>query len=110
MKSPVLLSNLTKVALRTLGEMIRCARLERGLSQENLAQRLNKSRYTIIAIEKGSPDVAIGTVFEAAVIVGVRLLEEDKYSLQKLSNTVSNLTSILPKRSGHSQEIVDDDF
>lgn len=104
------LSTLTRVALRTLGSMIKCARLERGMSQKELAERLNKSRYTVIALEKGNPDVSIGAVFEAAAIVGVRLLADDRQSLQKLSNVVANFTTVLPQRSKHKQEKLDDDF
>lgn len=104
------LSTLTKIALRTLGSLIKCARLERRMSQKDLAQRLNRSRYTVMGIEKGDPYVAIGVVFEAAAIVGVRLLEEDKYAMQKLANTVSNLAAVLPKRSKHLKENINDDF
>lgn len=64
-----------------------------------------------MALEKGDPEVSIGVVFEAAAIVGVRLLEQDKYDLQKLSNTVSNLSSVLPKRAKQPKKRkLDDDF
>ena len=107
---PVILSTLTKLSLNILGDMIKCARLERRLSQDNLAKRLNRSRYTVMAIEKGDPNVAIGVVFEAATIVGVRLLENDKMSLQKLSNTVSNFAAVLPKKAKQKIEKYNDDF
>jgi transcriptional regulator with XRE-family HTH domain len=110
MHSPASLSILTRFALRTLGEMIKCARLGKRMSQSNLAQRLNRSRYTVMALEKGDPNVSIGIVFEAATIVGVRLLEEDKTSMQKLSNIVSSLTSVLPKKAKAKTEKINDDF
>jgi transcriptional regulator with XRE-family HTH domain len=104
------LSTITKVSLRILGEMIKCARLERRMSQKDLAERLNRSRYTVMAIEKGDPEVAIGVVFEAATIVGVRLLGDDTKSIQKLSNTVSHLMTVLPKKAKKSKKEIDDDF
>jgi DNA-binding XRE family transcriptional regulator len=104
------LSTLTKVALRTLGGLIKCARLERKMTQKDLAQRLNRSRYTVISLEKGDPDVAIGVVFEAAAIVGVKLMEDDKSDLQKLSSNISHLRSILPKKIKRSHTEIDDDF
>lgn len=107
---PASLSTLTKVALRTLGEMIKCARLERKMTQKDLAERLNKSRYTVMSLEKGDPDVAVGVVFEAAAIVGVKLLEDDKSGIQKLSSHISNLRSILPKKARRSHTEIDDDF
>lgn len=107
---PPSLSIVTKFTLKTLGEMIKCARLERRMSQSNLADRLNRSRYTVMAIEKGDPDVSIGAVFEAAYIVGVRLIEDDKMSMQRLSNTIANLTAILPKKAKQKKIILNDNF
>jgi transcriptional regulator with XRE-family HTH domain len=104
------LSIVSKFTLKTLGEMIKCARLERRMSQSDLAERLNRSRYTVMAIEKGDPEVAIGVVFEAAYIVGVRLIEDDKMSMQKLSNTIANLTAILPKKAKKTTGKYNDNF
>ncbi len=98
------------MALKTFGEMIKLARRERKLSQNNLAQRLNVSRYSIIAIEKGDPTVAIGMVFEAAVIVGIPLLAADLQELQKLSHTITSFNALLPKRVRLKNEPTDDNF
>lgn len=92
------LSKMARFALQTLGEMIRVARKKRRISQSNLAERLNVSRYTVIALEKGEPSVAIGVVFEAAAIVGIPLLAEDEEKLQKLAKTVAQFSAVLPKR------------
>ncbi len=104
------LSKITHVALKTLGELIRAGRTERGFSQFNLAQRLNVSRYSVMAIERGDPKVAIGVVFEAAVIVGVPLFAEDKQELQKLERTLTSIYSVLPKRVRVKNEPIDDNF
>jgi len=96
--------------LKTLGAMIKAARLERGMSQAKLSERLGVSRYTVIALEKGEPKVGVGTVFEAATIVGIPLLASDQRELGKLATTVANLTSILPERGRRKQVALDDDF
>ncbi len=102
------LSKITKVTLVTLGQMIKSARLERKQSQADLADRLNVSRYTVMALERGDPKVHIGAVFEAAYIVGVPLLSED---LPKVAAQVSHLVSVLPRRARrHSKKEKDNDF
>lgn len=90
--------------------MISAARKERKMSQAELARRLGVSRLTIIEVEKGSPTVALGTVFEAAVTVGIPLLAEDKKELDKLATSIAAITRILPKRSRKKDQVVDDDF
>ena len=109
-KKPLPLSNSTLSVLKTLGAMIKAARLERGMSQAELSERLGVSRYTVIALEKGEPKVGVGTVFEAATIVGIPLLASDQHELNKLATTVANLTSILPERGRRKKVALDDDF
>ncbi len=108
MQKPPSLSKITKVALSTLGQMIKSARLERKQSQADLAARLNVSRYTIMALERGDPTVSIGVVFEAAYIVGIPLLGDELY---KTAANVSHLVAVLPKRvRRHSKKELNDDF
>jgi transcriptional regulator with XRE-family HTH domain len=90
--------------------MIAAARKERRMSQSELARRLGVSRLTIGAIEKGSPTVAIGTVFEAAVTLGIPLLAEDKKELDGLATSIAAITRVLPKRGRGKKQVVDDDF
>ncbi|GMQ87469.1 MAG: hypothetical protein BMS9Abin08_0673 [Gammaproteobacteria bacterium] len=68
------------------------------------------SRYTVIALEKGSPKVDVGTVFEAATIVGIPLLADDQRKFNKLATTVANFTSILPERCRRKKVALDDNF
>ncbi len=110
LKAPLPLSSSTRSALKTLGAMIRAARLERGMSQAELGQRLGVSRHTVITLEKGDPKVGVGTVFEAATIVGIPLLAEDQHALNKLATTVASLASVLPERGRRKQVTVRDDF
>jgi len=104
------LSSKTQITLQTFGQMIKTARLERNMSQQDLAERTGVTRQTIILIEKGNPKVAIGTVFEVAGIVGIPLLSESRQGLQQLSTTVGHLTSLLPERAGKASVELDDDF
>lgn len=104
------LSTGTVSVLKTLGAMIKAARLERGMSQAELSQRLGVSRYTVIALEKGDPKVSVGSVFEAATIVGIPLLAADQRELGRLATTVANLTSVLPERARRKKVTLDDDF
>jgi len=109
-KKPLPLSSSTLSVLKTLGAMVKAARLERGMSQAELSERLGVSRYTVIALEKGEPKVGVGTMFEAATIVGIPLLASDQDELNKLATTVANLTSILPERGRRKKVTLDDDF
>lgn len=104
------ISNHTRRTLNTLAAMIAAARKERRMSQEELARRLGVSRLTVRSIEKGSPTVAIGTVFEAAVIVGIPLLAEDQRELDQLATSVAAIAQVLPKTGRGKNRSVDDDF
>jgi len=109
-KPPENLSLNTEKTLCVFGEMIQIARRERRISQQSLAERVGVSRQTISAIEKGDSKVSIGTVFEAAMVVGVPLLAENRQSLQQLSTVVSGLASLLPERTRTKKIKIDDDF
>lgn len=107
MKKPVY-SQQTLAILKLFGEMVRIGRLERKMPQADLALRINTSRQTVAAIEKGDPKVAIGTFFEAATIVGIPLFTENKYELQKLTTLVGSLAVLLPERIRKTE--LNDDF
>src|ERR1700749_165720 len=69
-KRMTILPNASKILVE-LGENIRLARLRRKLSAEQVAERANISRPTLLSIEKGSPTVAIGSY--AQVLFGLNL-------------------------------------
>ena len=104
------LSTQTQLVLKTLGAMIKAARLEQAYSQSDLAQRLGISRYTVMAMEKGDPSVSIAAVFESCTIIGIPLLAENTNRLLNLSNTVASFTSVLPERAQATMTELDDDF
>ncbi|HCZ35296.1 MAG: helix-turn-helix transcriptional regulator [Cyclobacteriaceae bacterium] len=60
--------------LSGFGENIKLARLRRKLSTEQVAERANIGRTTLWAIEKGSPNVAIGLYMQVLFVLG---LEKD---------------------------------
>ena len=103
------LSSLTTEALTILGTAIRAARLQRGWSINDLAERVGVSHVTILKAERGDPGVAIGTVFESANLVGVPLFDADpqerlRYGAQKRAEL-----ALLPSRARTTRP-VDDDF
>ncbi|MBK7381139.1 MAG: helix-turn-helix transcriptional regulator [Ignavibacteriales bacterium] len=69
-----MLSPKTNKILTRLGENIKLARLRRKLSAEQVAERANISRPTLLAIEKGSPSPSIGSYIKVLFVLG---LEED---------------------------------
>lgn len=103
------LSPMTKEVLSALAAALKAARLERRMVQQDLATRLGVSRHTVMAIERGDPSVAIGTVLEAAAIVGVPLLADDRRTLAKEAQHTRTLLRFLPSRGRRSVR-VDDDF
>jgi len=70
----------TKRILSELGENIKLARLRRKLSAEQVSERANISRPTLVAIEKGSPSVSIGSYLLVLKVLG---LEQDFLLLAK---------------------------
>lgn len=106
----LILSATTKRVLKTLAQLTKAARLERGMSQVELAERIGVSRQTVIAIEKADTKVAIGAVLEAAVVLGIPLLAEDSEGLNKLTGTVAGLATLLPARGKRKKVILDDNF
>lgn len=64
-------------ALVVLGQQIRLARRSRGWSVVDTASRVGVSHATFTAIERGAPGTMIGSVFNAASILGVPLFSTD---------------------------------
>ena len=68
-KEIVVLPNV-KNNLRIMGEQIRLARLRRNFSMELIAKRAHISRPTLQKVERGAPDVAIGTYANVLMALG----------------------------------------
>ncbi len=109
-KHIALISKQTTIVLKTLGNLIKAARIERHFSQVDLGERVGVSRYTISTLEKGDPSVAIGTVFEAAIVVGIPLMGNDPRKITHLSQAIANLVQILPSKGVSKKVELDDNF
>lgn len=79
-KKKMILLPKTKRILADVGENIKLARLRRKLSAEQVAERANISRPTLVEIEKGSPSVSIGSYLLVLNVLG---LEKDFLFLAK---------------------------
>lgn len=95
-------------AAALLGGLIRTGRLERRWTMEELAERVGVSAATISKLEKGDLGVALGTAFEAAVIVGVPLFDTDPARRALEAERVGNRLALLPSTARPTA--VDDDF
>jgi transcriptional regulator with XRE-family HTH domain len=103
-------SHYSRDAAELLGQLIRQGRIERKLTAEKLAERANLSRGLLVRIEKGDPGCAIGAVFEAAAIVGVRLFDADQKSLTGMIHANERTIALLPRSVRTSKIKVKDDF
>lgn len=109
MKGPRTYSPLTVEAARLLGSRIRLARKERGWTVEQLAERVGVAHVTISKVERGDLTVAVGTVFEAATVVGVALFDPDPRRRSLEADRVNDRLALLP-RLVRPAVPVDDDF
>lgn len=97
-------------ALKLLGSSIRAARIERRMTVAELAERTGISRPSLHRIERGDPRSSIGSVFEAAMIVGVTLFEADPGRLAGDLLRVEEKLALLPKMIRAPRTEVDDEF
>ncbi len=81
-RNPILLPKAQKV-ISTLGENIKLARLRRKYSTQQVSERANISRPTLLSIEKGYPNVSIGAYVKVLMVLG---LEKDIYTVAKDDN------------------------
>lgn len=90
-------SRYTNEALHLLGRMIHAGRIERKWTAEELATRAGITRSSLKRIEEGYPGCEIGTVFETAAIVGIKLFGADQSRLADMSVQVESKITLLPK-------------
>lgn len=97
-KRTIGLSRRSADALAALGQQIHEARLVKGWTVIDTASRLGADHRTVRAVEKGSPTVAIGTVFNAAVLLGVNLFGLDPQALAQARRRGADTLALLPSR------------
>lgn len=85
-------------AIVELGQLIRILRIKMGITVEDLAQRARVSKQTMTNIEKGTPGVSIGNVFNAAVVVGVPLFSADETEVARMRRRGHEMLSLMPAR------------
>ena len=103
-------SRYSRDAVVLLGKLIRETRIQRKLTTRELAERSGISRGLVQRIEKGDPGCAIGAVFEAAAIVGVRLFDADQAALTDAISENKITLALLPKAVRASRTEAQDDF
>lgn len=103
-KKKIIILPKTGRILSELGENIRLARLRRKLSMEQVAERANISRPTLLAIEKGSPTVSIGSYLLVLNVLGLekdlQLVARDDELGRKLQDANMRTGDRAPKRKG----------
>ena len=67
----------TTESILLLGQMIKLARKQRGMSESDLAMRAGVNRSTLNKIERGDLNIDVGLFFEAATLVGLKLFDTD---------------------------------
>jgi transcriptional regulator with XRE-family HTH domain len=100
-KERILLPKSKRILLE-FGENIKLARLRRKLSSEQVAERANMSRTTLYSIEKGMPNVSIGSYFSVLQVLGLEkdflFLAKDDLLGRKLQDAQIKTKRRAPKR------------
>ena len=103
-------SRYTREAATLLAKQIRLGRKQRKWTEHELAERAGISRATLQKIEKGDLSVAIGLVFEVAVLVGVPLFDEESGPLTAYIARTDDKLALLPSTVRKRRKMVDDEF
>lgn len=90
-----------KPALERLGRDLRQARLRRGITVADLAVRAGTSPSSIARLEKSDPGVAIGTLADVLVVLGLLERLADLIDIRKDDLGLALTTEHGPRR-GHS--------
>lgn len=85
-------------SLKRLGEDIRGARLRRGIAMADLAARAGTSPSSVGRLEKGDPGVAIGTLADVLVVLGLVERLADLIDVRKDDLGLALASEQLPRR------------
>ncbi len=103
-------SHATREANVLFGALLQTARKERGLTQQEVAERVGVSRGMLRRIEQGDPKCEIGVAFEVATLLGVPLFGLDDERLQHERHAVQQRLALLPAAVHKRRGGVRDDF
>ena len=103
-------SRYAREAAELFGLMIRNARIERGITVAEVAERAGISRGLVHRIENGEMGSSIGAAFEVAAIVGLRLFEAEATTLTRHLSMERDKFTLLPKSVRTGTARLKDDF
>lgn len=103
-------SRYSRDAVTLLGGLIREARKERRFTVQEVADRAGISRGLLQRIEKGDLKCGVGTVFEVATILGIKLFDADQTTLTRQLSQTKEKLALLPKSIRKKSKAVHDDF
>jgi transcriptional regulator with XRE-family HTH domain len=104
----VALSPMTRDAVTVLGHLVASERRLQRRTAADLAERAGIARDTLYRVERGDPSVAVGTVLELLVVLGVPLFGRDAQGLAHEVRRGRELLTLLPERVRVTEP--DDDF
>ena len=104
------LSRPTQAALAHLGHLVRAARIARKETAAQLAERAGISRGLLQRLERGDPGCAIGAVFEAASLIGIRLFDLEPAQMSTHVAQSARELALLPRAARPVRREVKDDF
>jgi len=91
-----------KKILTKLGENVKLARLRRKYSMEQVSERADITRPTLLAIEKGSATVSLGSYLKVLMVMGLQndllqIAKDDELG-RKIQDTKLIVKNRAPKR------------
>lgn len=104
------LSPVTRDAVTVVGQLVASERRRQRRTAVDLAERAGISRDTLHRVERGDPNVAIGTALELLVLLGVPLFSRDADGLAHQVASGRQLLALLPDRVRPTSRTPDDDF
>lgn len=100
--------------LKELGMLISTGRKEKQFTQAELARRIGIGRMTVVRMENGAPEVAVGYYFTAAWILGLPILSWSDFAGMRASSSVAayleKIREHLPARVRTKKGEIDNDF
>ena len=103
-------SRYAREAVELLGLMIHNARVERGYTVVDLAERAGVSRGLVHRIEGGEMGSSIGVAFELAALLGLRLFDAEPTTLTRHLAVEQHKLTLLPQSVRKPRDAVKDDF
>jgi len=100
--------------LKELGMLIKIGRKEKQFAQTELAERVGVGRMTVVRMENGAPEVAIGYYLTAAWILGLPILSWSDFASIRVNSSVAayleKIREHLPERVRTKRGEIDNDF